>query len=268
MENQVIEDEIQQGIFQEQSFLPSAHNCSTTDCTISTCDFEAFLGGLAEGSVDLILTDPPYAISRNTGFQHIGKKSVERFAVSMEFGEWDQQEINLTTLAHSAFGALRKGGTAIVFYDVWKITKLAEALSSAGFVQLRLIEWMKTNPVPLNSKINYLTNAREVAVLAVKGGKPTFNSVYDNGVYNFPIPRGKRLHPTQKPLRLFKELVQKHSLEGDLVVDPFLGSGTSAIAALECSRRFKGCDVSAKYASIAQKRLSECDGKRPRLPIQ
>ena len=260
MENQVIQDEIQPSILQEQSWSPSVHNRSTNDCTISTCDFEAFLSGLPKESVDLILTDPPYAISRNTGFQHIGKNSVERFAVSMEFGEWDQQEINLTTLAHSAFGALRKGGTAIVFYDLWKITKLAEALSRAGFVQLRLIEWMKSNPVPLNSKINYLTNAREVAVLAVKGGKPTFNSVYDNGVYNFPIPRGKRLHPTQKPLRLFKELVQKHSLEGDLVVDPFLGSGTSAVAACESSRRFKGCDVSSEYASIAQKRVQDSKG--------
>ena len=255
MENQVIEDELQPSIVQERSWSSSVHKRPTNDCTISTCDFEAFLGGLAKGSVDLILTDPPYAISRNTGFQHIGKKSVERFAVSMEFGEWDQQEINLTTLADSAFGALRKGGTAIVFYDVWKITKLAEALSRAGFVQLRLIEWMKSNPVPLNSQINYLTNAREVAVLAVKGGKPTFNSVYDNGVYNFPIPRGKRWHPTQKPLRLFKELIQKHSLEGDLVVDPFLGSGTSAVAACECSRRFKGCDVNSEYTSIAQKRM-------------
>ena len=267
MENQVSEDEIQPSIVQEQSWSPSAPNRSTNDCTISTCDFEAFFSALDKGSVDLILTDPPYAISRNTGFQHIGKKSVERFAVSMEFGEWDQQEINLATLAHSAFAALRKGGTAIVFYDLWKITKLAEALSNAGFVQLRLVEWMKTNPVPLNSKTNYLTNAREVAVLAVKGGKPTFNSVYDNGAYNFPIPRG-RLHPTQKPLRLFKELVHKHSLEGDLVVDPFLGSGTSAVAAYESSRRFKGCDASAKYTAIAQQRVSNCDGKPLTLPIQ
>lgn len=231
------------------------------DCSILTCDFESFLTRLDKGSVDLVLTDPPYAISRTTGFQQIGKKSVERFAVSMDFGEWDQHEIDLTTLAHKAFRALRKGGTAIIFYDVWKITKLAEALSKAGFVQLRLIEWMKTNPVPLNSRVNYLTNAREVAVLAVKGGKPTFNGIYDNGVYNFPIPRGKRLHPTQKPLRLFKELVEKHSFEGDLVVDPFLGGGTTAVAVCENFRRFKGCDICPEYTAIAKKRVRDYEEK-------
>lgn len=231
------------------------------DCSILTSDFESFLIGLDEGAVDLVLTDPPYAVSRSTGFKHTGKKSVERFAVNMDFGEWDKKEIDLGSLAQLSFRVLRKGGTAIVFYDLWKITKLAEALSTAGFVQLRLIEWMKTNPVPLNSKVNYLTNAREVAVLAVKGGKPTFNSVYDNGVYNFPIPRGKRLHPTQKPMQLFKELVRKHSIEGDLVVDPFLGSGTTAIAACENSRRFKGCDVNSEYIAIAQERVQVEEAK-------
>ena len=228
------------------------------DCSIQTCDFKSFLTGLDENSVDLVLTDPPYAVSRSTGFQHIGKKSVERFAVSMDFGEWDKKEIDLSSLAQLAFRVLRKGGTAIIFYDLWKITKLAAALSDAGFVQLRLIEWMKTNPVPLNSKVNYLTNAREVAVLGVKEGKPTFNSVYDNGVYKFPIPRGKRLHPTQKPLRLFKELVAKHSIEGNLVVDPFIGSGTTAVAAYEKNRLFRGCDVNSKYTSIARERVKVC----------
>lgn len=229
---------------------------------ITINDFESFFSELENGSIDLILTDPPYAISRNSGFKNVGKKSVERFAISMDFGEWDQEEINLTSLANGAFRALRKGGTAIIFYDLWKITKLAEALTQAGFVQLRLIEWMKTNPVPLNSKVNYLTNAREMAVLAVKSGKPTFNGVYDNGVYNLPIPRGKRLHPTQKPLRLFNKLVEKHSYKGDLIVDPFLGSGTTAVAACVNSRAFKGCDVDANYVSIALKRVQDYEKKR------
>ena len=261
MESQIIKETIEPGEVQEQSWFSPQVNRPAMDCSICTSDFESFLSTIEEESVDLVLTDPPYAISRNTGFQHVGKRSVERFAVSMDFGEWDQKEINLTTLAQAVFKVLRKGGTTIIFYDLWKITKLADALTSVGFVQLRLIEWLKTNPVPLNSKVNYLTNAREVAVLAVKGGKPTFNGVYDNGVYRFPITRGKRLHPTQKPLRLFRELVKKHSHPGDLVVDPFLGSGTSAIAAYDNSRRFKGCDVNSMYTSIAQKRVEDYEAK-------
>ena len=65
--------------------------------------------------------------------------------------------------------------------------------------QIRFIEWIKTNPQPLNSSTNYLTNCREIALLGVKGGKPIFNSKYDNGKYEFPLQGGKeRFHPTQK----------------------------------------------------------------------
>ena len=62
---------------------------------------------------------------------------------------------------------------------------------SAKFKQVRFIEWIKTNPQPRNSNVNYLTNCREVAVSAVKGGKPTFNSKYDKGIYEYPLYTGK-----------------------------------------------------------------------------
>ena len=61
------------------------------------------------------------------------------------------------------------------------------------FKQIRFIEWIKTNPQPLNSKINYLTNSREIGfLLGIKGSKPTFNSSYDNGIYQFPLQGGKK----------------------------------------------------------------------------
>lgn len=228
------------------------------DCVLEQSDFVGFLKSLPSQSVDLVLTDPPYHISKKTGFAALGKKGVARFAVSMDFGEWDHAEINLDYLAQHAYHALRKGGSAIVFYDIWKLTPLANALSAAGFVQLRLIEWIKTNPVPLNSKRNYLTNSREIAVLAVKTGKPTFNSEYDNGQYHYPIPNNcKRYHPTQKPLDLFVDLVNKHSKRGDLIIDPFVGSGTTALAALANGRRFAGCDVNADYIALAKRRVDE-----------
>ncbi len=223
---------------------------------IRAAGFAQFLPTIPKQTVDLILTDPPYAISRKTGFGSVGQRGVERFAVSMDFGAWDWQAIELPELAKLAYSVLRKGGTAIVFYDLWKITDLANAMTAAGFKQLRLIEWMKSNPVPLNSQRNYLTNSREIAILGVKGSKPTFHSAYDNGVYHHPIPR-KRCHPTQKPLLLMQELVEKHSDPGDLVVDPFLGSGTTAVAALSKGRRFAGCDIDPEYAKIAERRVAE-----------
>tara|TARA_Y100000816_G_C25792511_1_gene415286 strand:- start:241 stop:651 length:411 start_codon:yes stop_codon:yes gene_type:complete len=127
----------------------------------------------------------------------------------------------------------------------------------SGFKQIRFIEWIKTNPVPLNQHINYLTNCREVALLGVKKSKPTFNSKYDKGIYEYPIQIGKKgeRHPTQKSLPLFENLIKKHSNEGDLVVDPFLGGGTTAFACKNTKRKFKGCEINEIYFKIIQKNL-------------
>ena len=231
-----------------------------SDCEIVRSDFSDFLlDAKKQGCADLILTDPPYTISKKTGFASVGKKSVKRFAVSMDFGKWDAQQIDLCKMAQGFYRVLRTGGTAIVWYDLWKLSHLSAAMSDAGFRMLRIIIWEKTNPVPLNMKATYLSNSREIAVVGVKGGKPTFHSQYDNGNYRQPIPRqrGGRAHPTQKPLDLFCALIQKHSNKGDLVIDPFLGAGTTALAAKMTDRKFMGCDISAEYTRRAKKRLRE-----------
>ena len=221
-------------------------------------DYRKLLRQTSAGSADLVLTDPPYAISRPTGFTRGG---VKRLGVDMEFGDWDRSPISIDRLCALSFDALRKGGTIIVFYDLWKITHLADALRAAGFDKLRFIEWIKTNPVPLNSRTTYLSNAREIAVCAAKGTKPTFNSQYDGGAYATDtflhgIPKGKeRFHPTQKPLELFQELVRRHSNEGDLVIDPFMGSGTTGVAAVGEGRRFLGGDIDREYLNKARRRL-------------
>jgi site-specific DNA-methyltransferase (adenine-specific) len=146
------------------------------------------------------------------------------------------------------FNKLKKGGTLIIFFDLWKITPLKELLEKYKFKQIRFIEWIKTNPQPRNSSVNYLTNCREIALLGVKDGNPTFNSKYDNAIYEFPLQGGKnRFHPTQKSLALFEELIKKHSNENDLVLDTFLGSGTTAIACKNTKRKFKGCELSKEY---------------------
>jgi len=252
----------------------------------------AYLESIKDGSIDLVLTDPPYIISRESGMNTLfntirtneenqvdtvkteeewttykrengieddtnktnylkyGTIYGKKYAVKTQYGEWDSNftvEI-LEQFVKAYYGKLRKGGTAIIFFDLWKIGELKEIMERAGFKQIRFIEWIKTNPQPLNSKLNYLTNCREVALLGVKGGKPTFNSQYDNGIYMFPLQGGKhRFHPTQKSLPLFEELVKKHSKEGDTVLDTFLGGGTTALACKSSGRSFKGCEVSKDY---------------------
>ena len=184
----------------------------------------------------------------------------KKYAVKTNYGEWDSEFTmeQLQLFVNHFYRILRNGGTCIVFFDLWKVSYLKEQLESAKFKQLRFIEWIKTNPQPVNSSINYLTNCREIALLAIKKSKPTFNSKYDKGIYEYPIYGGKdRFHPTQKSLPLFEELILKHSNEGDIVLDCFLGSGTTAIAALNTGRKFIGCELDKEYFQKAAKRLEE-----------
>jgi site-specific DNA-methyltransferase (adenine-specific) len=217
-----------------------------------------FLPTVASKSVDLVLIDPPYVISRETGFQKGNDPAYDRLKVSMEFGEWDKPVDGMDQVYRELYRVLKRGGTLISFWDLWKITPLAEMMEAAGFKQLRFIEWVKTNPVPLNQSSNYLTNAREIALTGVKSGKPTFHSKYDKGIYEFPIEHGSdRWHPTQKSLGLFRDLIEKHSNPGDLVLDCFAGSCTTGVAALQTGRRFVGCEADLTYWEKAARRLEK-----------
>ena len=259
-----------------------------------------YLSSIPDNSIDLILTDPPYIISKETGMnthynkvKHNEKNNIEfvkteeewnhyktehnileddkkenymkygtiygkKYCVKTDYGDWDNEFTmdDLDGFIGEYYKKLRKGGTMIMFFDLWKISHLKDVMEKHKFKQLRFIEWIKTNPQPLNSNTNYLTNCREIALLGVKGGKPTFNSKYDNSIYMFPLQGGKnRFHPTQKSLPLFEELIKKHSNEGDVVLDTFLGGGTTAIASKNTNRNFKGCELSTEYYDKVMKIL-------------
>lgn len=251
-----------------------------------------YLSKLENNSIDLILTDPPYIISRESGMNSHYKKVKEneenniksvktevdwekykndnniiddskkenyirygtiygkKYCVKTDYGDWDSNFTMdiLEEFISEYYKKLKTGGTLIIFFDLWKISILKDLLDKYNFKQLRFIEWIKTNPQPLNSSVNYLTNCREIALVGIKGSKPTFNSKYDNGIYFYPLQGGKnRFHPTQKSLKLFEELISKHSNEGDVVLDTFLGSGTTALAAKNMNRQFKGCELLKDY---------------------
>ena len=213
-----------------------------------------YLSTLESNSIDLILTDPPYDISKKSGFSS-GKMS--KFTqISIDFGYWDT-EIDLDTLFKEYYRVLRKGGTLILFYDIWKSTMIKDFALKSKFKQPRIGQWLKNNPVPVNSKTNYLSNCSEYFFSFVKDKNPTFNSEYDNGIYNFPLCQGKeRLeHPTQKPLGLIKNLILKHSNSGDIVLDTFSGTSTTAIACLETNRKFICIERDENYYEISKNRI-------------
>ena len=183
----------------------------------------------------------------------------KKYAVKTNYGDWDSEFTleQLELFVKHFYRVLKPGGTCIVFFDLWKITNLKDMLDSEKFKQIRFIEWIKTNPQPINSKVNYLTNCREIALLGIKKSKPTFNSKYDNAIYRHPLQGGKqRFHPTQKSLPLFEELIQKHSNEGDLVLDCFAGSATTAIAARNTNRKFIGCEMNEEFYNKSIERIN------------
>lgn len=264
----------------------------STNIDIQQEDGLQYLKHIKNNSVHLVLTDPPYIISRETGmdthYKNVKKNEEnnikyvkteqewttyktdnsitddknkenymkygtiygKKYCVKTDYGDWDSKFTMdvLDEFIGEYYKKLKQGGTIIIFFDLWKITLLKELMEKHNFKQIRFIEWIKTNPQPLNSKTNYLTNCREIALLGVKGGKPTFHSSYDKGIYEFPLQGGKnRFHPTQKSLLLFEELIKKHSNENDIVVDTFLGAGTTAIACKNTNRQFKGCEINKEY---------------------
>lgn len=213
---------------------------------------------LNDKSIDLILTDPPYMISRDTNFSKGGGNEAKYGSLSMDFGEWDKGEaIDMEAFFKEAYRLLKKGGTIIMFYDIYKLETIKIIADKVGFKQPRIGFWNKTNAVPVNARINYLSNAREYFISFCKGKKGTFNSYYDKGVYDYPIVSGKeRVHPTQKPYGLMRDLIATHTKEGDVVLDPFSGSGTTAIAAFAEERKFIGFEIDKTYYDNSIKRIS------------
>lgn len=271
---------------------------------VQNCEGLQFLSEkIKDNTVDLILTDPPYIISHETGMEKY-KNAIEeasganikteqewldfkkikkykddthknnyikfgsiygkKYCVTTNYGDWDK-EFSMEELEYFVkeyYQKLKQGGTLIIWFDIWKLSALKEILEKHKFKQIRFIEWIKTNPQPLNSNVNYLTNCREIALLGIKGSKPTFNSKMDKGIYEFPMAAGwYKFHPTQKNLELFKTIIEKHSNEGDTVLDTFLGGGTTAYACKETKRNFIGCEINPEFFGAITQNLNKYQKK-------
>ena len=203
------------------------------------------------GQVDLIVTDPPYNISVKNNFHTMkGRQGID-------FGEWDKN-FNLTSWIKPAIELLKPSGNIIIF-NAWRnMGEISEELERNGCIVKEMIQWQKSNPMPRNRDRLYVTSC-EFAIWATKGKGWTFNrqrSNFENTIFNYPIVNGKnRLHPTQKPVTLIEDLIKIHSNEGDIVLDPFMGSGTTAEAAINTGRKYIGFEVDENYFKSACDRL-------------
>lgn len=229
--------------------------------------------------VDMVFADPPYNLS-NDGFTcHAGK------AVSVNKGEWDRsQGIEGDFGFHKSWlercrRVLKPNGTIWVSGTYHSIYACGFALQLLGFHVLNDICWFKPNASP-NLSCRYFTASHETLVWARKSKKAKHVFNYE-AVKNGAFPRdvlkapGKQMrsvwaigtprkaekkygkHPTQKPVALLERVIIASTNAGDLVLDPFMGSGTTGVAALALGRRFIGIESDKEYIDVAAKRMRD-----------
>jgi site-specific DNA-methyltransferase (adenine-specific) len=219
------------------------------------------------GSVDMIFADPPYRLSNGGMTVKNGRRA------PVNKGSWDRSmgfeadhRFNVGWL-REARRILKPDGTIWVTGTHHIIFSLGFALQSMKFKLINQITWAKPDPPP-NALHTAFTHAHEILLWASKGARHTFN--YDlinsqdpgsqvSSVWHIPsVPMREKSHgrhPTQKPLRLLRRAVLACTGEGDLVFDPFCGSGTTGVASKELGRYFVGAEKEREYAELAGRRI-------------
>jgi site-specific DNA-methyltransferase (adenine-specific) len=225
----------------------------------------------ADESFDLIFADPPYFLSNDGVTCRSGRRA------SVNKGAWDKaptvekiQDFNLAWLGEcrrllKPDGAIWVTGTAHNIYSV------GFALQTLGYKILNDIAWYKVNPPP-NLACRYFTHATETILWAKRDARARHTFNYQemkqaNGGKQMqslwqitpPSAREKRYgkHPTQKPEALLERILRASSDEGQHVLDPFCGSGTTGVVAARMNRRFTGFDVDENYLRVASQRIND-----------
>lgn len=234
------------------------------DYTLIRGDCFDHLGAVPDGSVDLILTDPPYNIAKySTGNIPLPGRS----ALNNDIGEWDLKPIEPAALLGDFKRILKPTGNIFVFTSYNMIGQWHAAFDSE-FDTFQFFIWHKTNPAPKIYKNGFLNSCEMIVCMWNKGHKWNFTT--QNEMHNFfecPIcMRPERLsdpkHPAQKPVKLLEHIIKIASDEGDTVLDPFMGVGSTGVAALKNGRKFTGCEIDKKYFDAAAKRIDEAANRR------
>ena len=204
---------------------------------------------VAEGvKVDAIITDPPYNIARANNFQSMGRAGID-------FGEWDKN-FDLFSYLDIAYKLLDKNGSIIIFNDWKNLGDIVRYCENLGFVCKDMIRLEKSNPMPRNRDRRYITDYECAVWLTMPKAKWIFNrqsESYERPKFIGSIESG--LHPTQKNTLLMEWLIKIHSNENQVILDPFMGSGTTGVACKNLNRKFIGIELDENYFNIAKDRI-------------
>lgn len=212
---------------------------------------------IPDNSIDFILTDPPY----NLGQHSTGNIPLPgRSAMNNDVAEWDMVDFNPEEWAEDFIRILKPTGNLFIFTSYNQIGRWYNCLDHR-FDTSNFMVWHKTNPAPKIFKAGFLNSCEMVFTCWNK--KHTWNFSTQKDMHNFiesPIcMRPERLsdpkHPTQKPVSILKRMIEIATNAGDIVFDPFMGVGSTGVAAIELQRRFIGIELDSKYFYAAKNRI-------------
>ena len=232
---------------------------------------------IPDKSIDLVFADPPYNLQLKDTLYRPDQTTVE--AVTNDWDKFDTYQaydnFSLLWLKESK-RVLRDGGALWVIGSYHNILRLGTSIQNLGFWILNDIIWHKTNPMP-NFRGTRFTNAHETLLWCTTARKAKYTFNYQNlkelnegkqmrSDWHIPICAGKerlresnnqRSHPTQKPEALLYRILVSSTNKEDTVLDPFLGSGTTAVMAKKLQRNFIGFEQDKEYIKLAKKRLKQ-----------
>ena len=228
-------------------------------------------------SVDLIFADPPYNLQLKDTLYRPDQTTVEavtqdwdKFNTYKEYDNFTEQWLK------ESKRILKKGGALWVIGSYHNILRVGTSIQNHGFWILNDIIWHKTNPMP-NFRGTRFTNAHETLLWCTTSREAKYTFNYQNlkelndgkqmrSDWYIPICSGKerlrennnqRSHPTQKPEALMYRIILSSTNKGDIILDPFLGSGTTAVVTKKLQRNFIGIEQAKEYVSLAKKRLKQ-----------
>jgi site-specific DNA-methyltransferase (adenine-specific) len=223
-----------------------------------------FLRFVHSATVDLILTDPPYNLgnfmhNRNT---NLVKMRENQFAYAgwdnLSQADWEKE---MDVFFRESSRTLKKGGALLLFMSLIKIETIINLASKYKFYYKTTGIWHKTNPMPRNMNIHFV-NSTEAWVYFIKddtSGTFNNNGKIEHDFIETCLTTGKEKkfgkHPTQKPKSVIGHFIKLLSNEEDVVLDPFMGSGTTGVCARNLDRKFIGIELDDHYYELSKKRM-------------
>lgn len=215
------------------------------------CVGELGMTMIADGSVDMVVTDPPYKLV--AGGKTSGNTSgIFAPSEASRTGKMFQSNsIKFSDWSSDVFRVLKDGSHCYVMVNDRNLQEMLNAFTKVGFKVLNVLFWDKGNVTPNK----WYMKAGEFIVLFRKGTAMNINNMGDSTLLRYKNVIGNKVHPTEKPVDMIQRLIENSSNPGDVILDPFVGGGSSMIAAVNTGRNYIGFEMDKGYYDVAVKRV-------------